>query len=266
MKTKTFFIVASAVLLAITVYAVQERAKEQSAEVKSTAAEEKPGESAGGEVALNNTMDKVSYAMGLQMGQNFKAGGVEVNLEMFVQGVRDGLSEAEPALRPEEMRQVMQDFQKEMMAKQQAEAVKNLAESKAFLEENKNKPGVTVSASGLQYKILTEGTGQRPTASDRVKVHYRGTLINGEEFDSSYKRGQPAEFAVKGIIKGWTEALQLMKKGAKWQLFIPPNLAYGQRGTPNIGPNSVLIFEVELLDIIKQEDSTRAKQPGLGQP
>ena len=206
MKTKTFFIVASAVLLAITVYAVQERAKE------------KPGEAAGSGVALNSTIDKVSYVLGLQMGQNLKAGGVEVNLEIFMRGVRDGLSEREPALRPEEMRQVMQDFQKEMMAKQQAEAVKNLAESNAFLEENKNKPGVTVLASGLQYKILTEGTGQRPAASDRVKVHYRGTLINGEEFDSSYRRNQPAEFGVRGVIKGWTEALQLMKEGECLQL------------------------------------------------
>ena len=259
MKTKTFFMVASVALLALTVYAAQEKAKEP-------ATEEKPGESAGGGVALNSTMDKVSYAIGLQMGQNLKAGGVEVNLEMFVRGVKDGLSEAEPALRLEEIRQVMQDFQKEMMAKQQAEAVKNLAESKAFLEENKNKPGVTALASGLQYRILQEGTGQRPTASDRVKVHYRGTLINGREFDSSYRRNQPAEFGVKGVIAGWTEALQLMKKGAKWQVFIPPNLAYGERGRPNIPPNSTLIFEVELLDVIKQQDSTRAKQPGLGQP
>ena len=204
------------------------------------------------------------------MGQNFKARSVEINLEMFVRGVRDGLSEAEPALRPEEMRQVMQDFQKEMTAKQQQrhaeEAVKNLAESRAFLEKNKNKPDVTVLASGLQYRILQEGTGQRPTASDRVKVHYRGTLINGEEFDSSYRRNQPAEFGVKGVIKGWTEALQLMKEGAKWQLFIPPNLAYGERGRPTIPPNSPLIFEVELLDVIKQEDTTKAKQPDLGQP
>jgi len=150
----------------------------------------------------------------------------------------------------------MAEFQQRMIARQQEmlrkEAETNLAAGNAFLEENKGKPGVVVLPSGLQYKVLEEGTGRTPTATDRVKVHYQGTFVNGEEFDSSYRRNQPAEFQVNRVIAGWTEALQLMKEGAKWQLFIPADLAYGERGRPpSMPPNSTLIFEVELIEVLQ---------------
>jgi FKBP-type peptidyl-prolyl cis-trans isomerase len=151
-----------------------------------------------------------------------------------------------------------QKMRAKMAAKQKKEAAENLAAGTAFLEANKKKEGVKVLPDGLQYKIIKEGTGPTPTADDKVKTNYRGTLIDGTEFDSSYKRNRPAEFNVKGVIKGWTEALELMKVGAKWELFIPPNLAYGERGRPGIPPNSTLIFEIELLDIVKP---TQAAKP-----
>ena len=144
----------------------------------------------------------------------------------------------------------MTTFEKDMQAKQKAAGEKNAAEGTKFLEENKKKEGVKTTASGLQYKLIKEGTGAQPKATDTVTVNYRGTLINGKEFDSSYKRGQPATFPLNGVIKGWTEGLQLMKTGAKYQLFVPPNLAYGERAAgPDISPNSTLIFEVELLEV-----------------
>jgi FKBP-type peptidyl-prolyl cis-trans isomerase FklB len=154
----------------------------------------------------------------------------------------------------EEIRQTMMAFQKEMMAKQEEQmkkaGEKNKKEGEAFLAENKKKEGVITLPSGLQYKVIKAGQGKKPQASDKVTVHYRGTLINGTEFDSSIRRGQPATFPVSGIIPGWSEALQLMQEGAQWQLFIPPNLAYGERGAGNvIGPNSTLIFEVELISV-----------------
>jgi len=160
----------------------------------------------------------------------------------------------------------MTEFRKRMMAKRQEqrrkEAEENLVKSKAFLDENKTKPGVQVLPSGLQYKVLKDGTGRTPTVNDRVKAHYRGTLIDGTEFDSSYKRGEPSEFALKGVrgvIPGWTEALQLMKEGAKWQLFIPPDLAYKEQGSRGaIPPNAALIFEIELLEILSTEAASNA--------
>jgi FKBP-type peptidyl-prolyl cis-trans isomerase FklB len=217
------------------------------------AAGEDPAEPA---VKLETEMDKVSYVLGSRVGEGFKQGGVEINLELFMQGIKDVLAEREPALSADEGQQVMAEFQKSMMARQQEmlrkEAEANLAEGTAFLDENKTKPGVVVLPSGLQYKVLEEGTGRMPTATERVKVHYRGTFVNGEEFDSSYKRNEPVEFQVGGVIPGWTEALQLMKEGAKWQLFIPANLAYGERGRPpRMPPNSTLLFEVELIEVLQ---------------
>ncbi len=204
---------------------------------------------------LKTEMDKVSYAIGTQLGQNFKRQGVDIRIGPLLRGLRDAIEGKQLALTDEQIKQVMQSFSQRMMAqrkeKQEAEAAKNLATGRAFLEANKTKEGVKVLPSGLQYKILKEGTGKSPTAEDKVKTHYRGTLIDGTEFDSSYKRGKPAEFPVKGVIKGWTEALQLMKEGGKWQLFIPSDLAYGQRGNRNIPGNSTLIFEVELIEIVK---------------
>ena len=207
-------------------------------------------------------MDKVSYIIGTQIGGNLKKAEIEVNLEFLIQGLKDTLEGREPALSQDEMKNVYSAWQKRMMterlAEQKKEAAENLAAGSAFLEANKTKEGVKVLPSGLQYKVITEGTGNIPTADDTVKTNYRGTLIDGTVFDSSYKRGKPAEFRVKGVIKGWTEALQLMKEGAKWELFIPPNLAYGERGRPGIPPNSTLIFEIELIEIVKPADANEA--------
>ena len=207
------------------------------------------------ESVLKTEIDKVSYAIGTQIGQNFKTQQIEVEIEPLIRGLKDALLGKELILSQDEMRQVMTDFQTRMQAKmqesQKVEGARNLAEGKAFLANNLKKKGVKELPSGLQYKVIKEGTGRVPTADSRVKTHYRGTLINGTEFDSSYKRNQPAEFAVGGVIKGWTEALQLMKEGAKWELYIPAHLAYGERGRPSIPANSTLIFEIELIDIVK---------------
>ena len=240
MKTKLYgMIVAVAMLLSIPAYA----------------AEDKP---AVEPVKLENETDKLSYIMGVQVGQQFKARDLEIDIEMFVRGMQDVFAEREPALSPEEMQQVMRGFEQRMMAKMQEQMAKNLADGNAFLEENKKKPGVKVLPSGLQYKIIKEGTGRSPIETDTVKAHYRGTLINGEEFDSSYKRNEPAEFAVNRLIPGWKEALLLMKEDAKWELFIPANLAYGQRGAPpRIPPNSALVFEMELIEMVKKVEPAK---------
>ena len=206
-------------------------------------------------------MDKVSYIIGMQIGGNLKKAEIDVNLELLMQGIKDTLQGKEPALSQAEMQKVYSAWQQSMrakqLAKQKKEAAENLAAGTAFLEANKAKQGVKVLPSGLQYKVITEGTGNTPTANDKVKTNYRGTLIDGTEFDSSYKHGKPAEFRVKGVIKGWTEALQLMKAGSKWELYIPADLAYGERGRPGIPPNSTLIFEIELLEVIKNQSKDK---------
>lgn len=205
-----------------------------------------------------NDAEKISYAIGARTGQQLKQlkeMGLEISLDQYINGVRDAMYAKDLAMSDEAMQEVMQTFQKEMMAKQkvkQAEEGKvNLAAGKEFLAENAKQEGVKVLPSGLQYQVLKEGTGDSPSLNDKVKAHYEGTLIDGTVFDSSYKRDKPSEFAVQGVIKGWTEALQLMQVGAKWKLFVPPDLAYGERGRPSIPANSTLIFEVELLEVIK---------------
>ncbi len=203
---------------------------------------------------LKDQKDKESYGFGYQFGQNLKSQGVDLNLDIYTSGIRDALGGKEPRMSQEEIREAIAEVQKRVMASRQKEwkekAEKNLAENKAFLEENKKKEGIKTLPSGLQYKVITEGSGKTPKATDTVTVHYRGTLINGSEFDSSYKKGQPTTFQVNGVIRGWGEALQLMKGGSKWQLFIPPELAYGERGAGGqIPPNSTLIFEVELISV-----------------
>jgi len=204
--------------------------------------------------SLKTDMEKVSYVIGTQIAQSFKARGIEIVLEPLISGIKDALAGKELALSPEESKKVMMVFQQRLMAKQAAEraqqAANNLAEGQAFLEANKTKEGVKVLPSGLQYKVINEGTGETPTLQDKVRTHYRGTLIDGTEFDNSYKRNKPTEFSVTGVIKGWTEALQLMKVGSKWQLYIPAELAYGEKPISSIPPNSTLIFEIELLDIV----------------
>jgi FKBP-type peptidyl-prolyl cis-trans isomerase FklB len=203
---------------------------------------------------LKDQKDKESYSLGYQFGQTLKAQGMDINLDVYVTGIRDALGGKGPLMSEEEIRAILTEVQKRVMATRQRglkeKGEKNLAESRAFLEENKKKEGVKTLPSGLQYKVLVEGSGKTPKATDTVTVHYRGTLINGAEFDSSYKKGQPATLEVKGVIRGWGEALQLMKEGSKWQLFIPPELAYGERGVGSqVPPNSTLIFEMELISV-----------------
>jgi len=205
---------------------------------------------------LKTEMDKVSYAIGVQIGQSFKKQEIEIKIEPMMRGLKDSMAGRKLVLSQDEMQKVMMSFQQRMMAKQKerqkVEAAKNLAAGKAYLAANGTKEGVKVLPSGLQYKIIKKGTGKTPTAADKVKTHYRGTLIDGTEFDSSYKRNQPVEFPVNQVIKGWTEALQLMKEGGKWELYIPANLAYGEQGRPSIPANSTLIFEIELLEVLKK--------------
>lgn len=212
-----------------------------------------------GEVAeLKDQKDKVSYSLGMNFGENVKKQGIEVNPDILVQGLRDMLAGQKTLLTEQEYRDTMAAFQKEMMAKQMEKSKqlgeKNKKEGEAFLAENKTKEGVITLPSGLQYKVIKEGTGAIPKLTDTVTTNYRGTFIDGKEFDSSYRRGQVATFPVKGVIPGWTEALQLMKAGAKWQLFVPSNLAYGERGPASIGPNAALIFEVDLISIKELEE------------
>ncbi len=212
---------------------------------------------------LSSEKDKVSYMIGYQIGSNFKRDGLDVDMNMVLNGMKEANSGVASPLNAEESQKLMTDLQKNLQAKaetkQKTDGEKNSKEGKAFLEENAKKKDIVKLPSGMQYKELTAGKGDSPKATDTVKTHYRGTLINGTEFDSSYKRGQPATFPVNGVIKGWTEALQLMKPGSKWQLFIPAELAYGEGGAgESIGPNSTLIFEVELLSIEKVEEPKAA--------
>tara|TARA_Y100000766_G_C18893273_1_gene599627 strand:- start:1818 stop:2333 length:516 start_codon:yes stop_codon:yes gene_type:complete len=167
--------------------------------------------------------------------------------------INDALAGKESRLKPEEMQEAMMNMRKKMVEERKQKAEENKTSGAKYLEENKAKEGVKVTESGLQYKVLKEGEGAQPKESDTVKVHYKGTLIDGTEFDSSYSRNEPAEFGVGQVIRGWVEGLQLMKVGSKYQFFIPSDLAYGPQGRPSIPPNSVLIFEVELLDIVKEE-------------
>jgi FKBP-type peptidyl-prolyl cis-trans isomerase FklB len=205
-------------------------------------------------LVLKNQKDKVSYIIGMEMGKNFKQQSIDIDPDILTRGIKDVFSGGKPLLTEQEVQETMVTFQKEMMAKQEELAKKlgekNKKEGEAFLAENKKKEGVKTLPSGLQYKVVKAGTGKKPKLTDTVTTHYRGTLIDGTEFDSSYRRGQPVSFPVAGVIPGWTEALQLMEEGAKWQLFIPPNLAYGERGGGrDIGPNATLIFEIELISI-----------------
>ena len=203
-------------------------------------------------IELKDDKAKESYSVGYQFGQNLKKLETDLDAEVLSAAIRDALSGKESRLSDEEMRAAVASLQERTVAVMQAsikeKAQKNLAEGEKFLAENKTKEGVKTTDSGLQYKVLEDGEGPSPKAGDTVTVHYRGTLVDGTEFDSSYQRGEPATFPLTGVIPGWTEALQLMKKGSKWVLFIPSELAYGERGAGNrIPPNSTLIFEVEMI-------------------
>ncbi|KPJ51891.1 MAG: hypothetical protein AMS16_07210 [Planctomycetes bacterium DG_58] len=199
-------------------------------------------------------MKKVSYCIGLSIGRSMKAQEMALEVADFMAGLRHGLAGDPPRMTDEEMRQTMTRFQEEMKARQMDRArrlgAENLKKGADYLAENRKKTGVIVTASGLQYKVLRAGTGKSPAPVDTVEVHYKGTLIDGTEFDSSYKRGQTVSFTLNRVIRGWSEALLLMKEGAKWQLVIPPELAYGAQGAgPTIGPNAVLVFEAELIKV-----------------
>jgi FKBP-type peptidyl-prolyl cis-trans isomerase FklB len=221
-------------------------------------------------LVLKTQKDKASYAIGMSMGMSLAAKlhqqPVDVDQAILLRGVKDSLAGGKLLLTEEEARaaltQLSLEARKKMEEKMKVAGDANKKEGDEFLSANRSKDGVVTLPSGLQYKILTEGTGPKPAATDSVSCNYRGTLINGTEFDSSYKRGQPATFKVNGVIKGWTEALQLMPVGSKWQLFIPSELAYGERGpSPEIGPNSTLIFDVELLSIEPKDKTEAAPKP-----
>lgn len=203
---------------------------------------------------LTTQTDKFSYVVGLNMGKNFKAQGAKINPNQLMKGLQDGLSDAKPLLSTAEQRAVMLSYQKAMLmkmqAKQQQEATTNLAAGAKFLAENAKKPGVKTTKSGLQYKVLQAGKGVSPKATSTVTADYEGTLINGTVFDSSYKRGKPISFAVNQVIPGWTEALQMMKPGATWMLYIPAKLGYGNAAMGSTIPaGSTLIFKVHLISV-----------------
>src|ERR1700746_548680 len=212
---------------------------------------------------LKDTKDKVSSSIGMQICFNLGRQKVDINPDILAAGIKDALAN-KPQLTPDQVKDVMAQFEKDMEQKQKQLGEKNKTEGAKFLEENKKKPDVKTTASGLEYKVIKDGTGPQPKATDMVTVNYRGTLIDGTEFDSSYKRGQPATFPLNGVIKGWTEGLQLMKVGSKYQFFVPSNLAYGERAVgPDIAPNATLIFEVELLDVKPPPTpAPRASAPG----
>jgi len=202
---------------------------------------------------LKTDKDRLSYAAGVDMANSMKKFEIDLDLDIYLKGIKDRLSGGKLLLTDQEIQTIIVEMQKEATARLQEKALaqieKNKKDGEAFLAQNKKKEGVKTLPSGLQYKVMTEGKGKSPKETDSVVVHYRGTFIDGTEFDSTYKRGEPATFALNAVIKGWTEALQLMKEGSKWQLFIPSNLAYGEKPGQGVPPNSTLIFEVELIKI-----------------
>jgi FKBP-type peptidyl-prolyl cis-trans isomerase len=214
---------------------------------------------------LEDPTARASYSLGFQMGQDLKRQKISLDRDALTRGLSDGQSGAEPLMTPEEIRTVLAEVKRRIVAEAQGERrAKSDARKQAgiaFLEENKGKPGVKVTESGLQYKVITEGTGEQPGPTDRVRVHYRGTTIEGREFDSSHKRGKPAEFALNGVIKGWGEGLQLMREGAKYELYIPYQLAYGRRGPL---AHQTLVFEVELLEVNPEAPQAKSTADGGG--
>jgi len=212
---------------------------------------------AGENLDFKDERVRFSYSLGFRIGGDIKRRDIQVKPELLLKGVQDAVAGNKPLMTQREMRSTLATLNKEIAAAQEQEmkarAEQNLAAGKAFLAEKAKEEGVTTLPSGLEFKVIKEGSGRTPESSDTVTVHYRGTLIDGTEFDSSYRRSKPATFRVEGVIPGWTEALQLMKEGARWQLFIPPELAYGDKRTQKIEPNSTLIFELELISIKSSE-------------
>jgi FKBP-type peptidyl-prolyl cis-trans isomerase FklB len=203
-------------------------------------------------IQMNGEIDSVSYCMGVMIGKSLKMGGFkDFNEKLFMQAISEMLADKETLVKPEQADPIIRNY---FMKLQSQKGSANIEIGKKFLDENKKKPGIISLPSGLQYKIIKDGQGVSPTTNDKVTVHYHGTLIDGKVFDSSVQRGKPIQLAVNGVIKGWTEALQIMKPGAKWQLFVPPDLGYGEQNVPGIEPNSVLIFEVELISVDKENE------------
>jgi len=229
----------------------------------STATKPKP-------LVLETDKDKRSYAIGLNVGKSLHRDDIDIDPKILLQGLEDEINGGQVLLTDDQVKTVLTQLGMEVRQKQEekraALAETNKKDGAAFLAANAAKQGVVTLPSGLQYKILTAGTGPKPTAGDMVVCNYKGTLLDDTEFDSSYKRGQPATFPVSGVIKGWTEALQLMPVGSKWQLFVPPDLAYGERGQGPIGPNATLVFEVELLSIKPKEEPAAAPAPATPPP
>lgn len=257
MKFK-FLVLASAV--AITLTACNEKDQVEQTDVEQPA-EQTEQATATDEVALDTQLKKFSYVVGVDMGGQFRTSDIDLDREAFALGLSDSLDNKRPRIGKEELEGVVQNFhatQQEKIRKfeedQRTASEKNIAEGTAFLEENGKKEGVVTTESGLQYKIITAGTGASPSVDSRVEVHYRGTLIDGREFDASTKHGKSVQLNVNEVIPGWTEALQKMKEGAKWELYLPSDLAYGAQGTGGlIGPSATLIFEVELLKVMSAE-------------
>lgn len=212
------------------------------------------------ELKLEDETARINYSLGYQIGGDFKRQGLEMNPAAVTKGIEDALSDAAPLMTPEAMQTTLTELKRKLVAqqKQKAEeqAAKLQAESKQFLEQNAKQEGVLITESGLQYQIIEPGTGKAPTATDKVTVNYQGTLVDGKEFDSSYKRGKPATFKLDGVVKGWTEGLQLIKEGGKIKLFVPPELAYGDRGPL---AHRALIFDVELLSVGEPEKGAEAQ-------
>jgi len=220
-------------------------------------------------LSLKNQTDSISYSIGLNYGlglfNNLVGDSIPYNAQAMITGFSDGLLKQQGLISNDQAQQLIMILQEQIMQKREAtaniEKQKNLQKSMQFHADMKNKPGVITTPSGLQYKVIKEGTGKIPTETSQVKVHYKGTLIDGRQFDSSYERNEPAVFPVNGVIKGWTEALKLMKEGSKWMLMIPPDLAYGDRGAGQlIGPNETLIFEVELLEVMDANQMQELKK------
>lgn len=254
MKKILFFVLA---LTSIAFTSCEKKPAADSAnppENNSTAASNTPGKD---NLTLDTPEAKVSYSIGVDIGRNLKRSTEDLSFQAIRIGLRDGFQgNTNTLLNDKEMQEAIMNYRKELMTKREAKrkemTTNNLVKGEIFLKENAKKEGVVVLPSGLQYKVLKEGKGPKPASTNMVTTHYVGTLIDGTEFDSSIKRGEPASFPVSGVIPGWTEALQLMKVGSKWQLVVPPKLAYGENGAGDkIGPNSTLIFEVELLEIKK---------------
>ena len=265
LKSLTAVPILLAAALAGSALAQQPATSQQPASKPAASQAQTPATSSGPD-ALPSLTDKISYAIGMNIGKGVHRDGVEINPEILLRGLKDGMAGGKMLLTDEQAQSAIQELQGQVMqkreaARKQAEET-NKKEGDAFLAANKTKPGVVTLPSGLQYKILKEGTGPKPAATDSVVCNYRGTLINGTEFDSSYKSGKPITFPVNGVIKGWTEALQLMPVGSKWELYVPPDLAYGSRGAGEaIGPDETLIFEVELVSIAPKETEQNKQSP-----